>query len=203
MVSMKKIIGALIVGVLTTNIVHIDAHASIPIEGLKYDYNQEQLEIQSAEEIVQGKIQDYVDLQNWIEEKKRQKEEEERRKAEEEARQKYIEENTIDIVVSFYTALADENGGYAGITCEGKPLSEGMVATIDELPLGATLETDSLGTLTIADRMNRSVGLKRCKNGEYPIDMYIARNYGESDYEYKQRVLHMGVQKMKAVVYYN
>lgn len=45
---------------------------------------------------------------------------------------KYIEKL---VEVTAYTGEAEENGGYEGITCEGKPLQEGIIAA-DDLPLG-------------------------------------------------------------------
>jgi 3D (Asp-Asp-Asp) domain-containing protein len=51
--------------------------------------------------------------------------------------------------VSAYTGAAEENGGYEGITCEGKPLEEGMVA-MDDYPLGTVVIIDDK-TYVVAD----------------------------------------------------
>lgn len=200
MSKLKNIIGFVIVMVLSLNLMEIQVKAE-PKQGLIHD--EKVIVLKTYDELKAEEEARYISIQEEAARINREREEEEARRKAEEERLRYIQENTINIVVTFYTELAEENGGYAGITCESKKLVSGMVATIDELPLGTTLESDTFGTLLVADRMHRGIGLSRCINSEYPIDMFIARNYGESDYEYKRRVNNMGIVRTTAVVYYN
>lgn len=96
----------------------------------------------------------------------------------------------IDIVLTFYTSLAEENGGYAGINCTGGKLTPGMVAN-NVLPLGTVIDTNEFGTLTVADRGGNNF------DTIHRLDVFIARNDGESDWEYKKRVNDMGKVKIK------
>lgn len=99
----------------------------------------------------------------------------------------------IDIVLTFYTSLAEENGGYAGITCTGGKLTPGMVAN-NILPLGTEIYTSEFGTLTVSDRGGNNF------NTIHRLDVFIARNDGESDWQYKKRVNDMGKVKIKGYV---
>lgn len=57
----------------------------------------------------------------------------------------------IDFVITHYGRGADENGGYAGITCTGKPLREGMVAS-NYYKLGTVIEFEDGSRVTVSDR---------------------------------------------------
>lgn len=108
-----------------------------------------------------------------------------------------LETNTlgdeIDIVLTFYTSLAEENGGYAGITCTGGKLTPGMVAN-NVMPLGTEIYTSEFGTLTVSDRGGNNF------DTIHRLDVFIARNDGESDWEYKKRVNDMGKVKIKGYI---
>ncbi len=99
----------------------------------------------------------------------------------------------IDIVLTFYTSLAEENGGYAGINCTGGKLTPGMVAN-NVLPLGTEINTSEFGTLTVSDRGGNNF------DTIHRLDVFIARNDGESDWEYKKRVNDMGKVKIKGYI---
>lgn len=99
----------------------------------------------------------------------------------------------IDIVLTFYTSLAEENGGYTGITCTGGKLTPGIVAN-NVLPLGTEIYTNEFGTLTVADRGGNNF------DTIHRLDVFIARNDGESDWEYKKRVNDMGKVKIKGYI---
>lgn len=98
-----------------------------------------------------------------------------------------------DIILTFYTSLAEENGGYAGITCTGGKLTPGMVAN-NVLPLGTEIHTSEFGTLTVSDRGGNNF------NTIHRLDVFIARSDGESDWEYKKRVNDMGKVKIKGYI---
>lgn len=100
----------------------------------------------------------------------------------------------IDIVLTFYTSLPEENGGFKGINCIGQKLMPGMVAN-NVLPLGTKIQTREFGTLTVADRGGNNF------NTVNRLDVYIPRNSGESDENYFKRVNDMGKVKVKGYLY--
>ncbi|MBV7275174.1 hypothetical protein JMF89_11595 [Clostridiaceae bacterium UIB06] len=99
----------------------------------------------------------------------------------------------IDIVLTFYTSLAEENGGYRGINCLGQKLTPGMVAN-NVLPLGTEIHTSEFGTLTVSDRGGNNF------NTIHRLDVYIPRNNGESDSDYLKRVNDMGKVKVNGYI---
>lgn len=98
-----------------------------------------------------------------------------------------------DIVLTFYTSLEEENGGYKGINCLGKKLTPGMVAN-NVLPLGTEIYTNEFGTLTVYDRGGNNF------DTIHRLDVYIPRNDGENDREYLKRVNNMGKVKVKGYI---
>lgn len=57
----------------------------------------------------------------------------------------------IEFVITHYGRGADENGGYTGITCTGKPLREGMVAS-NYYKLGTIIEFEDGSRVVVSDR---------------------------------------------------
>ena len=106
----------------------------------------------------------------------------------EQAEQERIEkENSynIGLIFSFYTDLAEENGGHEGITCTGERLQYGHLAS-NVWNLGVRFESKDGEIFTVAD-----------KGGSHfdswnRVDCYIPRQTGESDYQYYKRVNNMG-----------
>lgn len=98
-----------------------------------------------------------------------------------------------DIVLTFYTSLPQENGGYTGINCTGKKLISGMVAN-NVLPLGTEIYTNEFGTLTVSDRGGNNF------DTIHRLDVYIPRNNGENDREYIKRVNDMGKVTIKGCI---
>lgn len=98
-----------------------------------------------------------------------------------------------DIVLTFYTSLAEENGGYRGINCIGQKLIPGMVAN-NVLPLGTEIYTSEFGTLTVSDRGGNNF------NTIHRLDVYIPRNNEESDSDYLKRVNDMGKVKVDGYI---
>lgn len=109
---------------------------------------------------------------------------------------------TRNLVLSFYTDLPEENGGWGGITSIGTSLRAGVAASVNALPFGTTIVTQKFGTLVVEDRMNERVAYKRCKSGEIPVDVFVPRKKGESKSAYKKRVNNMGIQRVVATVFY-
>lgn len=107
----------------------------------------------------------------------------------EEEKAKYIE---IDFILTFYTSLNCENG-YGAVTCRGENLVEGIVAS-NYYPLGTIINLDKYGEVIVADRGSKNF------NSNNRLDVYIPREYGESEYQYYKRVNKMGKQKVKGKI---
>ena len=95
--------------------------------------------------------------------------------------------------ITFYTSLPDEGGGL-GLTASGKNVSYGMVAN-NHLPFGTKIQLEGLGVFTVEDR-----GSKTHFKDPNKLDVFIPRQKGESDSQYKSRVLAMGVKKIQGAV---
>ena len=98
--------------------------------------------------------------------------------------------NEIDITLTFYSSLGEENGGFTGINCSGKKLTPGTVAN-NVLPQGTEIYTEEFGTLTVADRGGNNF------NTIHRLDVYLPREQGENDKDYFKRVNNMGRVKVK------
>ena len=110
----------------------------------------------------------------------------ERARQDEIKRQEEVVESTMDFILTFYTSLDCENG-YGAITSQGKKLTEGMVAN-NVFSIGTVIDLGSQwGQVTVSDR-----GSNKFFNTESRLDVFIARNGGESDYNYKKRVNKLG-----------
>lgn len=101
----------------------------------------------------------------------------------------------IEFELTFYTALPDENG-FGAITCQGKPLRAGIVAN-NVLSLGTVIDLQGYGAVTVADRGGKSF------NSSTRLDVYVAKQSGESNSQYKKRVLKMGRQIVKGKIIKN
>ena len=94
--------------------------------------------------------------------------------------------------LTFYTDLPEENGGYT-VTCEGKKLRAGMVAS-NYYKLGTKIKLDGYGTVTVSDR-----GSSRFDNPSR-LDVLVPRKKGESSSQYLKRVNKMGKVEVKGKV---
>ena len=123
---------------------------------------------------------------------------------------------SIEVVVSYYTSLAGENGGYAGLNAIGGELSETSIAiprpnSNSLIQYGTVIEFDDLGEaymedyngnhLTrVADDTGNPNHIYIKGDGTYRVDVFCPRLKGESDSEYKQRVLKYGKHRTTARV---
>lgn len=144
--------------------------------------------INGNDTVLEAKIKENERIR--IEEERRRAEEERIRK-EEEARKAEEErkKNTIDFTLTFYTSLDCENG-YGAITCEGKPLRSGIVAS-NVIPLHTKIILEGYGEVEVADRGGSEF------NSPYRLDVFVARQAGETDSQYKRRIMEMGRQTVK------
>ena len=98
----------------------------------------------------------------------------------------------INITLTFYTSLPSENGGYT-VTCKGKKLEYGMVAS-NYYKLGTKLKLGDLGTFEIADRGSDNFNIPT------RLDVFIPKQEGESNSHYLKRVNNMGRKTVKAYI---
>lgn len=97
-----------------------------------------------------------------------------------------------EFILTFYTSLDCENG-YGAITCEGNSLQQGGVAS-NVYDLGTKIYLEGYGETIVNDRGGGNF------NSSNRLDVFIEREYGESDYEYKQRVSKMGIVTVKGYI---
>ena len=96
-----------------------------------------------------------------------------------------------EFILTFYTTLPQENGGYT-VTCEGKELKNGMVAS-NVYPLGTKIKINGK-IFTVSDRGGKNF------NHSNRLDVLVERNSGESDSEYLKRVNNLGKIKVTGYV---
>ena len=111
-------------------------------------------------------------------------------KIEEKKRKEEEESYNIELIFSFYTSLSSENGGNEGITCTGSKLKYGDLAS-NVWGLGTQFKTQDGQIFTVADKGGSHF------NSYNRVDCFIPRNNGESNSQYKNRVLNMGRKTIK------
>lgn len=94
----------------------------------------------------------------------------------------------ITAKLSFYTDLDCENyQGCNGKTASGVKLYDGVVAN-NSLKFGTNIYFKGYGEYEVLDKGGKGLY-------GYNFDMYIPRNYGESDRSYFNRINNMGIHK--------
>lgn len=113
----------------------------------------------------------------------------------------YYEE--IDVVATFYTSLEECNGeGNAGKNAIGGELvATSLAVPRDSIPFGTKVYIEGIG-LRIADDVGNPEYIKINPNGSYRLDVFMERIPGETDKQYKARIMRMGVVRTTAKVYY-
>lgn len=100
----------------------------------------------------------------------------------------------FDITLSFYGDTAEENGGFAGLAASGETLEYGIIAS-NNFEIGTKIYIEELGdTFVVKDTGNSDV-LKLLSDGSIKIDVFIPRNEGEIDRDYKARLFQLGLKK--------
>ena len=138
------------------------------------------------------------------EEERLRKEEEERKKREEQERienekkqrsvqESYKQGTEVDFILTFYTSLPCENGGYT-TTAWGEPLTYGVVAS-NVYSKGTTIYLEGYGQSVVADRGGSNF------DNYNRLDVFIPKKEGESESQYYERVNALGVVKTKGYVY--
>lgn len=117
----------------------------------------------------------------------------------EEEEEEYVE---IDVEISFYTALKEENSPHGGVDAQGNPLIWSTIAVPRSVELGTLFDIDGYeGTTFVARDRGSKKHIRIKEDGTYRIDMFIPRKSGENDREYWQRVNDYGKIKRKAKMY--
>lgn len=122
----------------------------------------------------------------------------------EEPQEEYLE---IKVECTFYTSLAGCNGDSSCLTASGEKLNDMTIAiprkvgsTKPIYPFGTKIYIEGIGERIVQDTGNPNY-LKIKDDGTIIIDVFVPRNSGESDCEYKQRVLDKGRFSTTAKVY--
>lgn len=90
----------------------------------------------------------------------------------------------VTITMTFYGDFAHENGGYAGIDCNGNKLVAGTVAS-NYYPQGTQFEFNGQ-IYTVRDRGGSNF------NSANRLDVFVPRLKNESDSDYSKRIRHYG-----------
>lgn len=98
-----------------------------------------------------------------------------------------------EFTLTFYTSLAEENSGYTGLNANGSLLEYGQVAN-NILPQGTIIKLEDIGVFTVYDKGGDNF------NTINRLDVFIPRNDGETDDVYKERVINLGIKKVKGYV---
>ena len=98
----------------------------------------------------------------------------------------YVE---IEVEITFYTSLIEENTSWGGVDAEGNPLIWGTLAVPRSVALGTKFEIEGYeGTIFTARDRGGKNHIKIKENGTYRVDMFIPRNKNEDDNQYWKRV---------------
>lgn len=111
----------------------------------------------------------------------------------------------VTLTLTFYTGLESENGkGMAYMNARGgKLIANQSIAVPRDIPFGSVLEIEGYNKRTVDDRGSKKyIKWLNDDKTHMKVDLYIARNKGESDKKYWKRVSDMGVIKdVKAKLY--
>ena len=123
-----------------------------------------------------------------IEEKKRKEEEEKLN-------------HRRNFIVTYYGATYNECGNNHFITASGVPVEEGHIAVPRNIPFGSKIILE--GKEYIATDTGNPKYICELSDGTLRVDVFIERQYGESDYQYEKRVNNMGTKKIEGELYLN
>ena len=130
---------------------------------------------------------DKIEEQHRIEEEKKRKEQEERDK------------HKRNFIVTYYGATYNECGNNHFITASGVPVEEGHIAVPRSIPFGSKIILE--GKEYIATDTGNPKYICELSDGTLRVDVFIERQYGESDYQYEKRVNNMGTKKIVGELY--
>ena len=158
------------------NLKHIET-----IDGLK-----DELKASSKINLELEKVNDdLVDKVKSLEKELKEKEYPTKARAIEQPKNRSVGQGTpVTITMTFYGDFAHENGGYAGIDCNGNKLVAGTVAS-NYYPQGTQFEFNGQ-IYTVRDRGGSNF------NSANRLDVFVPRLKNESDSAYSKRIKHYG-----------
>ena len=133
-----------------------------------------------------------------------------------EARLKQIEERELEeqkrleeeknkhkrnFIVTYYGSTYNECGNNHFITASGVPVEEGHIAVPNNIPFGSKIILN--GVEYLATDTGNPKYICELDDGTLRVDVFVARQYGESDYQYEKRVNNMGTKKIEGELYLN
>ena len=148
---------------------------------------------------LQAKIEEHKKIQEAVQmrlEKIKIREEEKKRKENEE---KLTHQRNF--IVTYYGSTYNECGNNHFITASGVPVEEGHIAVPRNIPFGSKIILE--GKEYIATDTGNPKYICELDNGTLRVDVFVARQYGESDYQYEKRVNNMGTKKIEGELYLN
>jgi len=98
-----------------------------------------------------------------------------------------------EFILTYYSSLNSENG-FGAITSQGKKLSRGGVAN-NVIPQNTKIYLEGYGNVVVNDK-----GSNKHFAVDNRLDVFIEREYGESDSQYSKRISKLGVQKVKGYI---
>ena len=124
---------------------------------------------------------------------------EERKKEEENIEQKKRNGCKRNFIVTYYGKTYNECGNTSFITASGIPVQEGHIAVPRSIPFGSKIILE--GVEYIATDTGNPKYICELSDGTLRVDVFIERQFGESDYQYEKRVNNMGVKKITGELY--
>ena len=189
------ITGALSVGIVKTadyisGIKNELQSANEQIEELKKDKSTQVKEINKLTGELETSIKEGSELKNSNEELTKKVKSLEKELEEKVLPTQYVSKTSrmvgtpIEITMTFYGDFAHENGGYAGIDCNGNKLITGTVAS-NYYPQGTQFELNGQ-LFTVRDRGGSNF------NSPNRLDVFVPRLKNESDSYYSKRIKQYG-----------
>lgn len=99
--------------------------------------------------------------------------------------------HTVDLELTYYTTLPQENGGYTTTSIQTK-LRHGVVAS-NYYPIGTKILIDNV-VYTVEDRGSSAF------DSPHRLDVLVEKNAGETNSEYLERINNMGRKKTKGKI---
>ena len=181
---LKKTIAGVTAAVLIGGYVYTSEQK---LNNLEEKNDKLEIKTQQLNKSLDGKAKDLKKAKKELETKQKQIEELEKEKEK-------LKKNlgrAQDFILTFYTSLPEENGGYT-VTCQGKELKNGMVAS-NIYPLGTKIRINGK-IFTVSDRGGKNF------NHSNRLDVLVERNSGESNSEYLKRVNSLGKVKVTGYI---
>lgn len=98
-----------------------------------------------------------------------------------------------EFTLTFYTSLAEENGGFEGLNAYGGQLEYGQVAS-NVYPEGTKIKLEGIGVFTVKDTGGKDF------YEDDRLDVFIPIEEDEDENTYKERVYNLGRKKVNGYI---